>query len=66
MSDPLGQSQILPYLLGIEKSNYAIHIISCEKKARLDNEKERILSQLSGTNITWEYIIYNENVIFLM
>ncbi len=51
----------MPYLLGIEKSGYVIHIISCEKQVRLNKEKDTILKQLKNTNITWEYIIYDEN-----
>lgn len=59
LSDPLGQSQILPYLLGIAKNGFSITIISCEKKDRLNNEQEIILSKLKGLPINWQYIIYN-------
>ena len=31
LSDPLGQSQILPYILSLSKNSKKIHIISFEK-----------------------------------
>ena len=34
MTDPLGQSQVLPYLEGLAKKNYAITLISFEKEER--------------------------------
>ncbi|MBX3164492.1 MAG: glycosyltransferase [Bacteroidetes bacterium] len=61
LSDPLGQSQILPYLIGIAQNGFHIHILSCEKKERLDREKENILSRIKNTSIEWDYIIYKEN-----
>lgn len=60
LSDPLGQSQILPYLTGIAKNGFHITIISCEKQLRLTQEKENIELLLSKNNIAWKYIIYNE------
>ena len=42
LTDPLGQSQVLPYLIELSKNN-EIHIISCEKKVRhhfLSNSKK--------------------------
>ena len=35
LSDPLGQSQIIPYVLHLSKYSKEIHIISFEKKNRL-------------------------------
>lgn len=60
LSDPLGQSQILPYLAGLAANGFHIHIISCEKKERLEQEKPAILNILGNLPITWEYIFYNE------
>ena len=31
MTDPLGQSQVLPYLIGLTKEGFTFHIISFEK-----------------------------------
>lgn len=60
LSDPLGQSQILPYLCGIAANGFHIYILSCEKKERLEKEKENILSSLKNLPIEWDYIIYKE------
>lgn len=61
LSDPLGQSQILPYLRGIAKNGYSITIISCEKQTRLEKEKPRILDLIKDYPIQWKYIMYDEN-----
>lgn len=60
LSDPLGQSQILPYLSGIAANGFHIHILSCEKKERLNKEKETILSLIGNLPISWDYILYDE------
>lgn len=65
LSDPLGQSQILPYLCGIAKNGYHITILSCEKKERLEKEKANIENLIGGFSITWHYIIYDETGNFL-
>ena len=31
LTDPLGQSQVLPYLIDLTKLNYGIHVLSTEK-----------------------------------
>ena len=35
MTDPLGQSQVLPYLVGLSEKGYKFTILSFEKKERL-------------------------------
>lgn len=60
LSDPLGQSQILPYLCGIAAQGFAVHILSCEKPERLKKEKHTIALMLGSLPITWEYILYDE------
>jgi glycosyltransferase involved in cell wall biosynthesis len=61
LSDPLGQSQILPYLCGIAKNGYQITILSCEKEDRLKNEKAGIEAILKNLPITWKYILYDQD-----
>jgi len=61
LSDPLGQSQILPYLCGISKNGYQITILSCEKENRLKHEKERIDALIKSFPITWKYILYDQD-----
>ena len=65
MSDPLGQSQILPYLQGIANNNYNITILSCEKKERFHNDSAKILEKLNLLGINWKYVFYDESGGFL-
>jgi glycosyltransferase involved in cell wall biosynthesis len=60
LCDPLGRSQILPYLNGIAAKGYSIHIISCEKKERLAKGKQEIKDLLSKNNISWDHVLYDE------
>jgi glycosyltransferase involved in cell wall biosynthesis len=60
LSDPLGQSQILPYLIGVASNGYHIHILTCEKPEALKNEKEKIELAIKDLPIEWKYIIYDE------
>lgn len=60
LSDPLGQAQILPYILGLEKKGIHFTVISFEKKAVLSHNKDSIISQLNNTNITWIPCIYHK------
>ena len=61
ITDPLGQSQILPYLFAIScKKNYKINIVSFEKiKNHLQN-KEVILNKLENHNIDWTPLKYTK------
>ena len=31
MTDPLGQSQVIPYLQGLSKKGFQFYLLSCEK-----------------------------------
>lgn len=58
LSDQLGQSQILPYLIGLSKIGHKISIVSCEKKDNLNILSENIIKLLSSNSIEWKYCIY--------
>lgn len=60
LTDPLGQSQILPYLCGVSQNGFQITVISCEKKHRIEKEKHKIQDLLKNYPITWKYILYDE------
>lgn len=60
LTDPLGQSQILPYLKGIVSKGYSISVLSCEKEKHLNSHKKLILSLIEDYGINWQYIIYDE------
>jgi glycosyltransferase involved in cell wall biosynthesis len=53
LTDPLGQSQVLPYLCGLAKLGFSFTIISFEKKARMQKEGALIKSITSASSITW-------------
>ena len=52
--DPLGSSQILPYLIGINDSSKSIFIISVEKPERYLKDFEKLNRELLDKNIYWE------------
>jgi glycosyltransferase involved in cell wall biosynthesis len=60
MTDPLGQSQVIPYLQGLSKQGYTIFLLSCEKPAVFKEKKGRILKLLQGYDIKWHPIQYTK------
>jgi glycosyltransferase involved in cell wall biosynthesis len=61
LTDPLGQSQILPYLIGLAKKGHSITILSAEKKANYVTRKSVIESLIKDSeNICWEKIFYTK------
>jgi glycosyltransferase involved in cell wall biosynthesis len=53
MTDPLGQSQVIPYLAGLSKKGYEITILSFEKPAKLRQLGAEIGKLLKDNNIGW-------------
>lgn len=64
LSDPLGQSQILTYLSGLNQIGHDITIVSSEKKG---NEKliEKIQHDLNEKGIQWYDISYTKSPLIL-
>jgi glycosyltransferase involved in cell wall biosynthesis len=60
LTDPLGQSQVLPYLCGLSP-DYAISIISFEKTARFKESESKIAEICSQHNIHWHPLRYHKN-----
>jgi glycosyltransferase involved in cell wall biosynthesis len=60
LTDPLGQSQILPYLIGLSKEGYSFHIISFEKPARFEQHKDFIQEICDTNNIVWHPLTYTK------
>lgn len=58
MTDPLGQSQVLPYLVGLAKQGNKIGIVSCEKKQNWDLYHTTIESIVKDAGIFWDYCFY--------
>lgn len=65
LTDPLGQSQIIPYLIGLTKFNYKFTILSCEKKERYLPCKTQIEQILEPYPILWVPIRYHKNPLIL-
>jgi|APSaa5957512535_1039671.scaffolds.fasta_scaffold29326_2 glycosyltransferase involved in cell wall biosynthesis len=51
--DPLGQSQVLPYVLGLTEQGYKFTILSYEKKHRNKQDIEVLREFLNKQNIRW-------------
>ena len=53
--DPLGHSQILPYIEGLSSSGYKIVLLSFEKTDRLEGSIKKLKFRLKSKNIEWFY-----------
>lgn len=60
MTDPLGQSQVIPYIQGLSKLGYKFTLISFEKPERFEKFKERIGTILKESNIDWVPLSYTK------
>ena len=61
ITDPLGQSQILPYLFGISSNkNYKITILSFEKTKNYLQNKDVISNKLKKNNFDWIPLKYTK------
>jgi glycosyltransferase involved in cell wall biosynthesis len=61
MTDPLGQSQVLPYLCGLSKHGYQFTLISCEKPDKFQKNKSVIEEICQKNNIDWQPLIYHKS-----
>lgn len=60
MTDPLGQSQVLPYLIGLSREGFIFHIISFEKQHRFETHKDHIQKICDQNNIIWHPNSYTQ------
>jgi glycosyltransferase involved in cell wall biosynthesis len=65
MTDPLGQSQVIPYLQGLSKQGYKITLLSFEKKTRFEKQSQHIRSILDAAGIRWEPLFFTKRPPFL-
>src|SRR5664279_1264969 len=61
LTDPLGQSQVIPYLVGLTKYGYQFTILSCEKPERFLIDKAYIDEILEPYPIKWVPVRYHKN-----
>ena len=60
LTDTLGQSQILPYVVGLSKKGYKFTILSAEKKDKFEQYSQTISKICKENNIDWKYIFYTK------
>lgn len=63
--DPLGQSQVLPYLEGLSRKGIKFYLVSLEKKADIRRIKE-LKEKLNSFQIRWYKLNYFKNIPFAM
>ncbi len=63
--DPLGPSQILPYVRGISEFVESVDIISFEKKSNSKDSIKKLSDALISKNIRWKPLIFSANLGFL-
>ena len=59
MCDPLGGSQVLPYLIGLAGLGHRIDLISFEKPERSRSERETINRSCAAAGIRWHPLRYH-------
>lgn len=60
MTDPLGQSQVLPYLCGLSRKGMSFTLVSFEKPERFEQERAKIQALCDKYNIDWKPQIYTK------
>jgi len=58
MTDPLGQSQVIPYIVGLQQKGHQFTLLSCEKKERFEKYGADIRQYLEAHHIDWQPIFY--------
>lgn len=61
LTDPLGQSQIIPYLAGLTRYNYEFTILSCDKPLLFKKNKEYVEKLIAPYPIKWVSVPYHKD-----
>ncbi len=61
MTDPLGQSQVIPYLQGLSKKGFRIFLLSAEKENVFEKNRQLVNDLLSGYTIEWHPTRYRKS-----
>lgn len=61
LTDPLGQSQVLPYFIGLRKLGHQITILSCEKQEAFERNNKIVQKKCDQANISWKYVFYHKS-----
>lgn len=60
MTDPLGQAQVIPYLIGLTKKGHNFTILSYEKYDKYIQFGEKVRKQLKDNSIVWRPFRYHK------
>lgn len=58
LTDSLGRSQVLPYILGLHELGHTFTIISCEKQERFERDKSSIQKIVDDAGVKWVPLTY--------
>src|SRR4051794_2541731 len=61
MCDPLGRSQVLPYLVGLAQRGHQISLISFEKRNRTAQDRAAVERICNGAGIDWRPLRYHKH-----
>src|SRR5438309_6781562 len=61
MTDPLGRSQVLPYLQGLAARGHQITLLSCEKRERMAAGEPAVRSLCERAGIDWQPVTYHKS-----
>ncbi|GAI24172.1 unnamed protein product, partial [marine sediment metagenome] len=61
MTEPLGQSQVIPYLIHLSEKGHNFVLLSAEKRASYYKYKNKIAGILKNNNINWVPVFYTKN-----
>jgi glycosyltransferase involved in cell wall biosynthesis len=62
LTDPLGQSQVIPYMKGLAADGHTITILSVEKKINFEKNRELISGILNAAGIKWTYLFHSRKI----
>lgn len=65
LTDPLGQSQVLPYVKGLSKLGYRFTILSCDKPDRYNKLKQQIQELCDEDTIEWISFPFTNKIPFV-
>lgn len=60
ITDPLGQSQVLPYLAGLSRHGFRVHLLSCEKREAFAQNREQAEKAIEAHQISWHPLPYTK------
>ncbi len=60
LTDPLGQSQVLPYLKGLSSKGYQFTVISAEKQENFSIRKPTVQKLVQEAGIDWQPLFYTK------